>query len=241
MTTLREFTRLKKEYDRVGVHVFGRHTGTVNGQQIMLGDYTNWQLGQLTLAMKMVLEKPVTLFTMGTGASQIDGIAEAEFWQMQLFQQLPNQLELLVYHGTDPTTDQLRAHLSCIMQLDTATKNTGEEITAALEQHLQHGTTELTLISCPSHLPRCVAETYKALVANSERYAVLARGIHFAMSEVPYADSKPTDTVVVEKPHRGDDNSPPFYKLIPRFFRIRPDQKSSFYDGLEALLHVFDV
>lgn len=79
--------------------------------------------------------------------------------------------------------------------------NTREEIAGALAMCAGRGISQLILVSSPSHTPRCLRDADSLRLENPawRKINVLA-----ASSDAYYEGSSPDQTVIIERPHRGD-------------------------------------
>ena len=223
---------------RVGIHVHGRHLQAVEAEAIMWGRPPH-QLGQLTLALRILAEyQPgeVVSFSIGTGASKKDGLLEAEYWGKMVAYRLSSLKDFAAFRSVD--LDDLAVRVATTLFLEKTSQNTVQEAQKLAELGSLLDFTDLVVVSAPTHLSRIVVDVLKVLDSDPG-FTKMRENVQFRASDVPYAGCTVGDVVVVEPPHRGDDTSPPLYKLIPRYFRIPADKKHSFYDRFDQLLKEF--
>ncbi len=222
---------------QIGIHVHGRHVDTEDGEQIMLGNPLTGQLGQLTKMLQIYLERPVTRITMGTGASNKDGLTEAEYWWRFFLENIRICYDFPEFEGVSHTA--ILGRLERVMHLDTTSKNTGEELTNAIMHHAAKGTNRLILVTAPTHMPRCTAIAGQLLYGQP----LTNFRISYEASDVGYAGSTPGDVAVIEPPHRGDDpdlfitkSDTPYHKLVKRYYQIPADGRRAFREDLVSLM-----
>ncbi len=221
---------------RTGIHVHGRHLQAVGAEQIMWGEAPN-ALGQLTTALLVLLglPDPPVILSIGTGASKKDGLLEAEFWGKYLLENLNRLPEIKPFQQAD--VERLRSLLGRIMYLEMTSQNTFEEAQVIARLYREREIDEMIVVSAPTHLSRCMLDVLRVLQA--PEYERLRRNVQFRASEVPYSGYGLGDVVVVEPPHRGDDTSPPFFRLVRRMFRVAAEKKKALYESLDRILEEF--
>jgi hypothetical protein len=221
---------------KVGIHICGRHLEARKSEEIMWGKAPDI-LGEITMAMKTAfdLPEPPAIISFGTGASNKDGTIEADFWAKFTMDNINRLHEFECFKNIN--IGELRDLLKKVLYLENKSLNTNQEMTNVAQLYREWGIDEMIIVSAPTHLPRCAAEMLSALEA--PEYNKLRKNVQFRASEIPYDGCVAADVVVVEPPHRGDDFSPPFYKLVRRIFQVAADKKSEFYNLLEELLAKF--
>lgn len=228
------------KYAKTAVHCFGRHLQAKAWEAHMWLDGD--RLGQIPTALFAALEYDASLLTFGTGASEKEGVKEAEYERAYALEHLEDLTSTLRFGGAvagKPEIDLMTELLVHHTIAETTSKNTVTELQAIGKIYLEKGIERVIAVTNPSHAPRCRRDidTYW----DTPEFHGLRRNTLVLSSEVPFPDATAADTVILEPPHRGDDTSPPFYKLVPRIFKIAAAKKASFYDHFDDLLKRFEV
>jgi hypothetical protein len=220
-----------------GVHVFGRHVDAKDWPKHQIGDPETKRLGALGKGLLLALECDTPWLTIGTGASEKDGLKESEYTKKYGL----THPELYLWHpGFQRFNPNYIRETLQGAHCDTASKNTRQEIEALQQFYLALDLKHLVAVTCPTHASRCAKELWDTLNGQDCANAFKLQFM-LIMADVPFTGSLPRDVVIIEPPHRGDDNSPPFYKLIPRIFKLSAEAKHRFFCQLESLLNQYGV
>lgn len=216
----------------------GRHVGTTNWEGIMWGKPP--LLGQLPKLVQVFLHERkyahIAKIIFGTGASQKDGMYEAEYMAVYLFENLHRLAEFPQLSAIDfARVDKLKTDLQAIICLDTDSKNTREEVTNALKNFACSGVTRVVCVTCPTHAPRCARDMN---AAKEETRNLFPDGFWVTSSDIPFVGTKADDVVIIEPPHRGD--TPPSFrafhshitKITKAFFMLSEDKRRGLLEDL---------
>jgi hypothetical protein len=182
----------------------------------------------------------------GTGASERDGVKEAECMFNLLLERKAqlNQFDALrSFGGLDISYlpdgpvlyvgNQARAII-----VDTVPQNTREEILSAADHFLQIGVDEMVLVSSATHMPRCLRDALAALndPVHEGKYRRLAQNLYAAPADTCYAGADFESTVIFEAPHRGDRPKYPLNQRARSLMRVKPENLERFGIELEELV-----
>jgi hypothetical protein len=186
------------------------------------------RLGVLPMMVLVALNagiENVAGIVFGTGASEKDGIKEAEYTKRLLLEHMGKlgEFELIKSHPRVQQNcdlvllDKLFRGITC----DIEAKNTDEEVANAAKIFSQLGVDEVKQVTCGSHAPRCQLVQLKVRASGG-----IPRGQLWSCygDDMAFAGSEVKDVAIMEPPHRGDDPmlSAPIhaYQVFPRFYEI---------------------
>lgn len=205
---------------RTCVLIHGAHLQAVGLEEIIWGDPSvPGRMGRHAKGLLVADELKADLIYWGTGASEKDGMKEAEYF----FRYAVARANLLpIYSGMDAY--EIESILKPRSFLDTETQNTVQEITRAGEVCQARGISHLVLVSSPTHIVRCLRD---ALVLKA---VGKLPGIEVSVraSETCFANSTPGDVAVIEPQHRGDMPMVPYHRTVRGIFQFLRDPKAAF-------------
>lgn len=223
---------MNHETSCVAVHCFGRHIEAI-GWEHHMWLAPDGKLGQVPTALLIALKKGASILSIGTGASEKHGIKEARWTRQYARVHLDELKQHPFFHDAD--FDRME-HLLETAFTEVKSQNTVEEIKFVFAEYARRSVTDIFAVTNPSHGPRCRRDIDVHVIDQQLRLNTC-----IVTSETPFDGALIGDTVIMEPPHRGDDTSPPFYKLIPRLFKIPAITKQEFYDQFDNLLKQFGV
>ncbi len=197
---------------KTGILIHGCHLQAEEWENIVWGNPMIGILGRIPRGIQLAIQEKADLVYWGTGASEKDGLKEAEY----TFQYAVSHIsQLSKLSGLNSNEIDLILHKNSI--LDTKTQNTKEEIAQALKDCQSRKITRLILVSSPTHIARCL-QTAEVLRRQEKLSGV---EIFATASDTCYANSNPDDVFILEPPHRGDRPSVPLYKTLQGIKAIR--------------------
>lgn len=185
----------------------------------------------------------------GTGASEKDGVKEAQYMFNTLLERkhLLGEFEALEdfkrLGGLDVQRPAIGppiiyARNQAEVVIDTVSQNTVEELRTAGDAFLERGVTEVVLVSNATHMPRCLRD---ALVIYNDpkyggKYKKLAQGLLIAPADTCYEGADYASTVIFEAPHRGDRSSYPLNQDVAKIMRVKPENYPEVGRRIEAMV-----
>lgn len=227
----------------IGILVHGRHVEAIGWEKLVWGE-PPYKLGSVPTMVRVVLDKmlggvDVRAIVFGTGASEKDGLKEAEYTKRFLMENIERLREFspIANHPCYKSAYDfryLKDHLSGII-CETKSQNTDEEVVNAAVIFSDYDVDEVVQISCSSHLPRCLVCQCKAREAGKippeQPWYAIPDGVTFG--GVPVGKS----VVILEAPHRGDD---PMVKaalkpheVIPGLFGLAVQERVEVLDAMK--------
>lgn len=208
----------------------GRHLGTVGWETLVWGD--GEKIGTAPFALYLAVREQAEL-VFGTGASELDGVKECVFTRDYLLARIAEvtQFPEFAAYRADGAYERA-ALLGPVVQnahLDTESMNTDQEVLCALEYAKLTGASELLQVTSTFHAPRCIQAIAKLADSGYDFGGVLAK-VLFARSST--ATCNAATTVILEYPHRGDDQmlDAPLkpHQIFPRMFKLQPLERIQF-------------
>jgi len=206
---------------KIGVLIHGCHLQAKGWEDIIWGSPQEGRLGRVPRALQLFNTDDVELLYWGTGASEKDGMKEAEY---TFNYAVTHCKELSQFQGSD--TYEIEPILKQISHVDTVSINTKEEISAAGALCRERGIQRLVLVSSPTHISRCLLIAEK-LQAEGELSGL---EIFATASDTCYFGTVPGDVVIVEPPHRGDRPQVPIHKTIARANKLGRGEKAEEFE-----------
>lgn len=225
------------------VHVYYLEAGW---EALVWGDPAKGIMGTLPKLVQLMLsespEEPITDIVMYTGPSRRDGLNEGEygkkflldrFEQLSQFPQLKSQLALL----TDAQRHNLSDKLAKAIHTKEQLVNSADEVVNAAKFFHELGITKVFQIAAASHAPRCIQlqtiVRFKGLIPPEQFWFTIA-------ADTTYANTTPSDVVVAEPPHRGDDPAlgihPSITDILKQYYSLPYEARQPFLRAIESAL-----
>lgn len=178
-----------------GVLIHGCNLNTETFNMIVFGNKE--RLGRVPTGIEEAIHRNAAFIFWGGGSSQTsDGTIEADY----IFEQAVGVKLLDLATHVKKDCDDLSKFLREVSFRDTVSVNTKQEIATATRECLARGIRELTLISSPTHVPRCLQEACIFKEHNPD----VPLTIYARPSQTCFADSTAADVAIFEPPHRED-------------------------------------
>ncbi|MDI6734159.1 MAG: YdcF family protein [Patescibacteria group bacterium] len=157
-------------------------------------------LGRLTRGIVVAIEEKAKIIVLGTGASQtIDGRKEAEFTKDYLLNNFLELGEFSVFKEMD--LKEIQKEIEKILKLETHSKNTEEEIRFAGRILKKAGCEKIILVSCPTHISRCLKDAYKVF-SRGKNFSTFAQNLFATPSQICFSGTAIEDVIIKEPPHK---------------------------------------
>lgn len=195
---------------RTAVLIHGLHVDSKDWEHLVWGDPRAGQLGRAARGIVEAANSYARLIFWGTGASQKDGLKESEYTKRLALSRLD---ELMSHIHTFTDVEVLRQYVESVSFTDTVTQNTAQEAKAALVRCREIDIEQMTMVSTPSHLPRCFRDARKAA-----KELGMTIKLYATDADTFYPDEEMNDVVILEVPHRPDRAAPSFAAIAKRLF-----------------------
>lgn len=193
-----------------GMLIHGRHLQSIQWERMMWGTPETGRMGTVPTAVYNILEEGPEQFgalAMGTGASRReDGTLEAEATHELLTERFDELAEFALI-GEHPRWESSKGLLEVLIDdavVDVWSKNTRYEVAHAAVIFNDLGINRVIQVTARDHAPRCQVVQGEAreagLIPLSQRWLLVA-------DSVPYLGGLAGGPVVLEQPHRGDDET----------------------------------
>ena len=193
-------------------------------------------VGRLPKGVAVAVKQQAEVIVLSTGASKMDGKLEAEYTRDFLLEHFSELTQFSLFQEID--VQRIQPQIDKILQIETLSKNTDQEITFALEIFKAADVTNVFLVSSPTHLPRCLRDACKVL-SEDQRLSSFIQNLYATPSQTPYHGTSARDVAIVEPPHRPDRPQTSLNRLV---HRMLPGQdKQAFLEDLEDLLARYEL
>jgi len=218
--------------ESTAVLIHGLHLGAKDWQNIFWGDPKKGIFGRGSKGLDIALKCKADLIFWGTGASKKNGKFESQY---SFVYAVDNAHDLREGPSFNSFFAVIRNYIRVVSFTDIESQTTLQEVTRCMVMCQERGIKKLVLVSSPTHIARCLqsAEEVRAK-GGFEELQIFATA-----SDTCYADSTPSDVLIVEPPHRGDRAEIPLHKTLrlTMFARKLPgEQAQQFNSDLIAFL-----
>lgn len=184
--------------ERVGVLSHGYHCGAPDWMEIVWGR-PPFALGRALKAVQIAWREKAELIVFGTGASEKDGMKEAEYIIHYLLENFTQLREFSAFSRIHLVA--LREKIVRISVPETKSQNTAEEVALAGRIFAAKGVERVYQVSSPFHIPRCHRDALVAFRADP-KLRFLLHGLAAVASET---GPDPAETIILEPLSRPDD------------------------------------
>lgn len=215
---------------KVGILCNGRHIGTENWGSVVWG--RDGKMGQIPTALAVMRDyekngDQVSVLVFGTGVSEHNGVPEAQVmvdYTMNNLHRLPNEFPTFSDLTPDGVTI-LGKVLRRIVVLETTSKNTVEEVAAAMRIFEKEDVDKVVDVTCRTHAARCRRDIDTVMEQNS--FNIPSHRVSVVSSETHYPKvTSAAEVGILEPPHRGDTPAN-FWS----FYHVMMDISKKFYVG----------
>ncbi|MFI5275200.1 MAG: hypothetical protein ACHQT5_00050 [Candidatus Saccharimonadales bacterium] len=225
------------------VHVYYLEAGW---EALVWGDPARGIMGTLPKLVQLMLvenpDEPITDIVMYTGPSRRDGLNEGEYGKKYLldhFDQLASfpQLKPLFEKLTDKQQHGLYHKLEERIHTREQLVNSADEVLNAAKFFQERNITKVFQIAAASHAPRCIQlqtiVRYKGQIPTEQFWFTIA-------ADTSYVNTTPSDVVVAEPPHRGDDPAlgvhPSITDILKQYYKLPYEARQPFLRAVESAL-----
>lgn len=174
---------------------------------------------RIVMGIYVALHRQARLVTFSTGASEIDGVKEAEYTRNFVYEHVDALASLLSKKLNHAFTGKdLREWIEHRSILDLESQNTVEETASNLTLALSRKCKEVIGVTNAFHAPRCLAGLQVARINHDSPLLI---------SVIPAFDDG-SDTVIIEAPHRGDMPKVPFNQTAKGIFGFLKNSEIAF-------------
>lgn len=216
------------DFQPVAVLIHGCHLLAEEWDNIVFGMKEG--LGRVPVGIEEAVHKKANLIFWGSGASQDNkGLKESEY---TFNLAIGPKLKALAGH-VKKEPEELRDYLSRVSFIDRQSRNTAEEIKAAVKECALRGIQTMVIVSSSTHIARCLQEACKLKNPSITFYA--------RASETCFARSSAEDVTIFEPPHRGDMPNVLMNKTVKGILPFLKNEKIAFAfnEALESLIEEY--
>ena len=228
---------------KVGILIHGRHLQAVGWEKLVWGEPPH-KLGTLPMAVLVALTRGpenIGVIVMGTGASEKNGLKEAEYAKKFLVDHMAELQDFEVirrhprFQSTRDIASVTKLFSAAICEL--RSQNTVEEIANASSIFAGEGIGEVIQVTCASHAPRCIRD---AAVAQEKGLIPPELLFSVVRDHMVYAGTSAGDIAIMEPPHRGDDRmlGAPIlpHMVFPKLYKIPFEKRIEILQEIDGLL-----
>ena len=134
----------------------------------------------------------------------------------------------------------IQPRIEKILQPDTRSRNTYEEITYAAEVFKSAEVTNIVLVSSPTHLPRCLRDACVIFGGDSSRSS-FAQSLYASPSQTSFQGTAASDVAIVEPPHRPNRSKLSKNNLVNRMLKVSYQDEEALLEDLQDILARYSV
>lgn len=227
---------------RTGILLHVYHLGSADWEHLVWGEPARNELGTGTKLIEFLLNEPLDAHIRCitySGPSSRDGLSEGAYTKQFLISHLDRLREFPRFREM---LRQLPPEASAVLRTRMEQMVLGEQIENTLEevQHAavffqEHGVDHVVHIAAASHAPRCIqlqaVVRHQGLIPLEQQWFTVA-------SDSCFEGTVPSDVVVVEPPHRGDDPllgfAPTLSRALKPYFGLPPEEKQAVIWQIDA-------
>lgn len=231
------------------MHVY--HLEAADWEKLVWGEPKYGLMGTLPKLVQLLLaEDSAEHFTdilMYTGPSRKDDLNEGEYAKRFLlnhFDELSEfpQIKILLDRTSDHKRQELYNKLSDHIVVGRELVNSIDEIVNAASHFKEDGITKIYQIATASHAPRCVQ---LQAIARRNRQIPEDQMWYMVVADTSYKDTTPSDVVVAEPPHRGDDPAfgihPSITDVLREYYKLPYAERQPFIRAVESALSALSI
>ena len=216
----------------IAVLIHGFHLQAKGWHQVVWGDPSNGVLGRVPKGIQEARKWNASTIVFSTGASEKGGVKEGEYTYGYAMDRI-GELTDLLRMAPEALTDWVASRAV----FDLTSQDTKTEVLATAQIAKDRGDTAIVLVSCRSHIVRCLKEAISVL-DKEPALAHFLDNLYATAADTAYDGTTVDDVVVIEPPHRNDRPDTPIYKNALRINELRknPEQAALFNEELGTLL-----
>lgn len=230
---------------KTGILVHGCNLHTFQWKTIVWGKPPH-ELGRVPKGVLLALTEHADAMVFGTGASEKDGLLEADataklLWErfddLQHFEPFRQHIPEIV----DPAfRADCRAYIAEKLVIENTAQNTVDEVIRAGHIFRDRQIDRIVLVSSPTHLPRCLRDACIAF-DHDPALALFRYALFASPSITSYMGKSAEDVTIFEPPHRPDRPLFNINDFLKRVNDIPGAQRQDFLKRFDELLQDFDV
>ena len=230
---------------RTGVLVHGYNLHAGQWEDVAWGEPRE-RTGRVPMGVLVALREQADVMVFGSGASEKDGLLESEAAVRLLWDRFDELAGFSIFNDHLPglmhpdSSGFCRDRIESILHLDTASRNTREEIAHAGRIFVDQDVERVILVSSPTHLPRCLRDAC-AIYGEDRGMSPLLQGLCAAPSVTAYPGYTADDVVIFEPPHRPDRPVTDISQVVARVHDIPENRRERFVRRMNDLLLEFEV
>ena len=188
--------------------------------------------------MAVAVEQRADVIVLGSGGSDIDGKLEAEYTRDFLMEHFLELAQFSLFHGVKVQT--IQPQIEEILQPETRSRNTYQEIRLAAEIFKSAEVTNVILVSSPTHLPRCLRDAC-IIFDEDARFASFAQNLYASPSQTSFHGTAASDVAIVEPPHQPNRSKLRKDSLVNRMLKVSIQDEQAFLEDLQDILARYSV
>lgn len=230
---------------KTGVLVHGCNLHTYQWKTIVWGKPPH-EVGRVPKGIFTALCEEAAVLVFGTGASERNGVVEAMATAHLMWERFDSLQEFTLFQTYFPRItdqafrDQCRDKIRSILEIDSTSQNTVEEVTRAGYIFNRYDVRKIILVSSPTHLPRCLRDACVAFEQNID-LAPFRNWLAATPSVTNYMGKSAEDVAIFEPPHRPDRPLFNINDFLKRVNDIPGNARQDFLKRFDMLLQDFDV
>ena len=222
---------------KTGVLIHGLNLETEGWKDIVWGTPPDL-VGRLPRGVAVAVAQRADVIVLGSGGSDIDGKLEAEYTRDFLLKNFSELAQFSLFQGIN--VQNIQPRIEMILQPETRSRNTYEEIKYAAEVFMTAEVTTIVLVSSPTHLPRCLRDAC-IVFGQDARLTPLAQNLYVSPSQTSFHGTTASDVAIVEPPHQPNRSGLSKTNLVNRMLKVSDLDDEAFLEDLQDILAKYSV
>ena len=222
---------------KTGVLIHGLNLKTEGWKDLVWGTPPD-SVGRLPRGVAVAIERRAAVIVLGSGGSDIDGKLEGEYTRDFLLENFSELTQFSLFQGVK--VQNIRPQIEKILQPETRSRNTYEEIKYAAEVFKTAEVTNIVLVSSPTHLPRCLRDAC-IIFGGDSWHSSFAQNLYAAPSQTSFQGTAAGDVAIIEPPHQSNGSKLSKNSLVNRMLKVSNQDEQAFLEDLQDVLARYSV
>ena len=222
---------------RTGVLIHGPHLETEGWKDLVWGTPPD-SVGRLPRGVAVAIEQQADVIMLGSAGSELYGKLESQYTWDFLLANFPVLTQFSLFQ--EKSVQSVQPQIEKILQLETRSLNTDQDIRFAAEIFKTAEVTNVILVSSPTHLPRCIRDAC-IVFGEDARHSSLAQNLYASPSQTSFHGTAASDVAIVEPPHHSNRSDLRKNSTVNRILRVSNQDERALLEDLQDILARYSI